>query len=257
MKNNARWKEQFHSLKKAQKIELVLAAVLTLAIIIGVPVYAWFVQEDRVEAFTKIKAPITLDIRAGKKKDIENFVLDGIDLKGIMENNEPERFVFCVKTGKPDVEYDIQLAHTTNIPFTYTLYRAAEVTDGGSYHVDFTPIDYPDEHTYYKIDGAALNLEILNGDQATASHYGRELAKNYDGYYSITYDSQATDGIPEIYAVPLYSQATVTAIDADYDFFILELGWTASSKTDFDQWNIADNNKESDVIYISASIHTQ
>ena len=41
----------------------------------------------------------------------------------------------------------------------------------------------------------------------------------------------------------------------DHDYFILQLDWDGAAVTEgnFAQWNKAENNKETDIIYISAS----
>ena len=102
-------------------------------------------------------------------------------------------------------------------------------------------------------------MTTLNGDTANNSHYGRKIALNNDsdgGYYcySKTYDSGDT---PQIYAVPLYSKTNTLTYEAtdDYDFFILEVvfnGDNDDTNHAFYKWNKAENNKETDIIYISA-----
>lgn len=258
MKNRENRFQKFHKLSPEQKAECVIAAVLTAFLITAIPVHAWFTYSRQMDALTRIKAPTSLDIRAGNRDAIENLDLKDIDIEDIKKNGNPKRYVFCVRTGNPNVTYDIQLAHTTNIPFTYTLYRATEVEAGTSgIDVDYTPLAYPDQHTYYKKNGAALALNPLNPDTDNISNYGRTLALRNDDYYSKTYD--VADGTPELYAVPVYSRVSdLATLDEDYDFFILELGWDdAAGETNFDKWNKADNNKETDIIYISASLHTQ
>lgn len=255
------------NMRPSQRVEFIIAAVLSLFLLVAVPIYAWFTYVNRLENLTKIKAPTSLDIRAGHKDAIEYLELKDIDIEDIKDNGNPKRYVFCVKTGNESLHYDIQLAHTTNIPFLYTLYRAEEGTEGetGVCLEYVSPVD--DETYYYKKSGSgeALPMTLLNGDTDNTSHYGRTIAKNNDGYYSKTYDVAVNDGTPEIYAIPLYSQCTDisssgTDQDPDYDFFILELNWDNNSENnlnDFNKWNKADNNKETDIIYISASIHGQ
>ena len=255
MNKRESWKEKFHSLSKAQKIEFVLAMALTIAIVIGVPVYAWFVSSVRMEVLTKVKAPVTLDIKAGHKEDIEYLVLGEVDIEYIDKQDSPKRYVFCVNTGRVGAQYVIQLAHTTNIPFTYTLYKATEESSAEGADVIYVATD--DTKYYYKKNGAALTMTTLNADTANISRYGRTLAERSGTVYDKTYDVAANDGVPEIYAIPLYSQTTVTAEHADFDYYILELGLDTNTAKKFEKWNMADNNKETDVIYLSASFHSQ
>lgn len=256
MKNMKKFKAVYHSLSRLQRIEFIAASVITMLLFIAVPVYSWFAFSDRLETLTRILTPESLDIRAGNKDPIENFDLTDIDIESLQEGGT-KSYVFCVKTGELGSLYDIQLAYTTNIPFTYTLYRAEETSDPSEVDVIYAPIADETDQTMYKKNGSALNLQILNGDTTSESYYGRLLAKNSDGYFNKTYDAE-DDGTPEIYAIPLYSQVTIAAENAnDYDFFILELSWNESaSSTAFNKWNKATNNKETDMIYISASKHT-
>lgn len=251
-----RWKKKIHSLSKAQKIEFVLAMALTIAIIVGVPVYAWFVSSVRMEVLTKVKAPVTLDIKAGHKEDIEYLVLGEVDIEYIEKQSTPKRYVFCVNTGRVGVQYDIQLAHTTNIPFTYTLYKATEESSAEGADVIYLASDETTKY-YYKKNGSALSMTTINADSENAARYGRTLALQSGTVYDKTYDAASNDGVPEIYAVPLYSQVTVTAEYADFDYYILELGLDTNTAKKFEKWNMADNNKETDVIYLSASFHSQ
>lgn len=250
----------FIRLKTRQKAELVTAFLLTLFLLVGAPIHAWFATQSQMETLTKIKAPPTLDIKSGNKEAIEYLKLKDISIEEIKDNNEPKRYVFCVKTGTAGSTYDIQLAHTTNIPFTYKLYRATEVASETSGVL----VEYKSgvsSNSYYYLRGQQLSLVELNGDTAKDATYGRRLAKNNDAYYSITYQPVADDGTPEIYAVPLYSQVTEISpdendSDLEYDYFILELDWAVSSDTAFNKWNQAIDNKETDIIYIAAKYHT-
>lgn len=240
--------EHFKGLRTEQKVESVIAAVLTVCLLVAAPVYAWFAFSDKLETLTGIKAPAALDIKAGRAEDIQYFELKNIDIESLGEGGK-SYYVFCVITGSTGINYDIQLAHTTNIPFTYKLYRAVDGTSS-DFHVDYTAHDGSDEHSYYK-EGTEVTLVNCNPDTV---YSGRTLGMkdSSDGYYTKTYDSSDT---PEIYAVPLYSQVkNLPTLDPEHDFYILELSWNSASSAaeGFAKWNAAENNKETDVIYLSA-----
>ena len=262
MKILNRLSEKYKKLKLVQKIELITAMVLTLIFVVSLPIFAWFIFQNKMETLTKIKAPALINIRAGNKEDIKFFELSNIDME-----NVPACYVFCIK---PDGnQYEIQLAHTTNIPLDYRLYRAESVSDPASeddYDVDYLASD--SRHYYYKKKDSdnttptivdPLTMTTLNGDTTNNLHYGRTLALNNDsdgGYncYSKTYDTGDT---PQIYAVPLYSKTNTLTYEAtdDYDFFILAVvfnGDNDDTNHAFYKWNKAENNKETDIIYISA-----
>lgn len=254
--------------------------MLTVSLLIALPVYAWFSISSNVETLTKIKAPTTLDIKSGHSYSVQYIDLTDIDASDVDANGIGHKdYVFAVKAGNSSA-YDIQLAHTTNIPFTYSIYRASEIgnsDDDPSVPADnVTTFEYHDEQNskttkyYYGYadadastetqtaveNDAELVLTDLNPDTANEDYYGRMIAENKDGtngiYSGFTKYSGSDD--PEIYAVPLYSQhKNITTWDNEGDYFILRISWdTNRDDTPFASWNAAANNKETDMIYISA-----
>lgn len=246
-----RIKDMFQNLNKMQKIQAILASVISIVFFIEIPVYAWFaLSSNKAETMTKIQEPKNLDIRAGNAESIEYFDLNDINIEEITADS-PKRYVFCVVTGSNKTFYDIQIAHTTNIPFTYSLYRAVEGTASEDGAVPYTTHDANPQTIYYKIAGDKLELTPLNSDTDNISNYGRTLGKKDDKYYNLVYS--AADS-PEIYAVPKYEQVKeLETIDPNHDFYILELGFEGEDVTGFSQWNNNKNNKETDIIYITAN----
>ena len=276
---------RFNALSKAKKAQAIIAAALSVFLLIAIPTYAWFFLGSRVEILTRIKAPTTLDIRAGHAYSVEYLDLSDIDATDVDGNGYGHKdYIFAIKAGSSINSYDIQIAHTTNIPFTYTLYRASELGESGD--ESFKPeisgyvatFEYYDEDTeisavyYYGYasnssateeivnteNAAMLTLTDLNPNETSEQTYGRTIAEKFNGTdgiysgYSKYIDDNGDD--PQIYAVPLYSQHIgITRWDPDHDFYILRLSWnTNSDNTAFAEWNAAANNKETDLIYISA-----
>lgn len=271
-------KKRISDLPKSQKVQLVIASLLTVFLLIAIPAFAWFSLSSRVETLTKIKAPTTLDIKAGHSYSVQYVDLSNIDVTDVdNEGNGYKDYVFAVKAGNSSA-YDIQLAHTTNIPFTYTLYRASEIGEGTTQNAapsgsvaTFEYYDESNQQTIYYYYGyasnsaseetrvstaneAILNLTDLNPESGSA--FGRTIAENYDGtdgIYSGKTDYNSPDN-PEIYAVPLYSKHSgITTWNDNGDYFILRISWkTGNDSTAYAEWNAASNNKETDMIYISA-----
>ena len=245
----SRVKESFGKLSKIQKIEAIAAAALTISLMAAIPAYAWFALTHKAETMTKVQEPKNLDIRAGNAEAVEYFDLNDIDIESITPET-PQRYVFCVVTENPKTYYDIQIAHTTNIPFSYTLYRAETGSISDSGIVAYTTHTNSPETIYYKRNGTALTLEKLNEDDG---YSGRKLGKNGDVYYDLVYNENDE---PEIYAVAKYEQVKeLETRDPDHDFYILELGIDTTTDVEgFKTWNTAEkNNKETDIIYITAS----
>ncbi len=266
--------QRFKDLSKPKKLQLVMASLLTLVLVIGIPVYAWFSYSSNIETLAKIKAPTTLDIKSGHAYSIEYLDLSDIDASDVDENGVGSKdYIFAVKAGSSISSYDIQIAHTTNIPFTYELYRASELGEGNNpppgtvatfvYHNEQTEesISYyygyasnsSDSEDSVAVPGSSkLELTDLNPDGDT---FGRILGKKNDasGIYSEKTGYSGADD-PQLYAVPLYSQHTgIKTWNPAADYFILRLKWnTKNDNTAFAKWNAAENNKETDMIYISA-----
>lgn len=251
--------KKIKNLKGRQKTEFIIAASLTAILFVSFPVYAWFSYSRNLETLTKIKEPGGIIIRAGKSDasakeadPIVNFEMKEIDIEDIAEGKSAQ-YVFSVKTGEYNSKYHLLLAHTTNIPFTYSIYNASNATDPENEDcIAYHPKDDTSKITYYK-KGSEIILESLNCDNG---QYGRNIALKTGDYYNYTYESNDT---PEIYAVPVYlksveSQKHSEAAADSYDYYILEIKWDngTTGNEAFEKWNIAVNNKETDIIYITA-----
>lgn len=279
MKKLSKLKDHFMKLSRADKIQLVIASFLTLVLVAGLPAFAWFSAGKKLEAFTKIKQPDNLDIRAGHYDPVQYFDLSDIDIKKIAgEDGEPatpHRVVFSVSAGDYKIPYKLQLAHTTNNPFKYRIFRATEytiTTEGTSEtetatEADVTYISVPlknqdkpaDEYTFYYRKGEEVTLTVMNADPDPSGKYGRQIASGSGSYYGKSYDEDNGD-TPEIYAVPIYEQSKQISQDknSEHDYFILEISYdeTAATSGSFSEWNLAENKNETDMVYITASRFT-
>ena len=263
MKGLKKLKLKFSKLSKGKKIQVIAASLLTLALIIGIPVYTWFALGGKIEAFTKVKEPDNLDIRAGHFDPAQYFSLNDIDIETIATSGTPHRVVFSVSAGDYKIPYQLQLAHTTNIPFKYRIFRAKEYvagTAGAPANPDVTYVSTytrdqgdPNYTFLYQKTEEEITLTPVNRDTSSTGSYGRQLALRSGDYYNDTYDSGDE---PEIYAVPIYEQSGKITNDAssEHDYFILEISWDTNAGTgNFSEWNVAQNKKETDMIYLTAS----
>ena len=210
----------FKAMSKVQKTEFIIASFLTILLLAGFPIYAWFANLKNLETITKIQEPGDIIIRAGKNgsasttdeaDSIINFEMKDLDIKSIADSldadgevvaGKPKRFVFSVKPGDYNRNYDLQIAHTTNIPLTYTLYKASAVdkkdipsdqeeidtaVEGNEWAV-YQPKSSTDENdiNYYQKVGTAIGLTHRNDDKGA---YGRILALRNGQYYNKTYDN--------------------------------------------------------------------
>lgn len=280
----------FKSLSITQKVQLVVAFIITVVLFISAPTMAWFSYQRRIAKIMKIESPNVLYLNSAHREDAVNFEVKGINAdekivddygntvlyntSGIvdMEHGEPKNithkdFVFNV-TGEAVDTFTIQLAYTTNNPFTYELYAANEYTSsqaashkmangeavlveykltqttlnselpaisGTQYNLDVTPPD----SLYYMIDTACRDSKATSG-----KYVGRYLNKSSDTYpgYSNVQEN----------AYPTYWQAIgVEAFPGDDNpdktpfsrHFILRVKWS--------EGELDNSAKETDIIYIT------
>ena len=115
---------------KKQKIQVIIATFLTLLLTIQIPVMAWFRKQREAARFERINAPNTLFVTAAHREDSKNLVMDG---KWMYANGneygkmEYQDFVFAV-AGDYVEDFTLQLAHTTNNPYTYEIFEAEALT---------------------------------------------------------------------------------------------------------------------------------
>ena len=215
------WKQER---RKRRAIWAVGSAALVL---LAVPVLAWLYIQRSMETITEIKKPEILSIKAGDMQDREQLELGTIDVSG---DRKTKDVVFCVYSAEQGKSYHLQLAHTTNIGFTYSIYKASSPTEGGD--VTYLGKQYKKGQS---LQGGYLNLAE---DQKHATKT----------YHATTY---GTYGNVQQAAEPLYWKSdaqetlpnTKNASEEFYvNYYILHISWDETVQ----------NNKETDMIYLMA-----
>lgn len=255
-------KEKFKKLSLLVKIQLVIALICTVSI----PAFAWFAYLDRIETLSKIKEPPVINLASGGEDPALYITLDNIDVT----NGTEKYIVFSVEPGKY-AAYDIQLSHTTNIPFTYQLYRVKEEENGTIEYMDHTRDANGDEtELLYSVisdaEGTTSGEIILTDFNPDNSSTGRILGDETELVAINRRNYADTDEVNQ-YVKPLYSLARRIPqlnddIDdsSDRDYFAIKITWIQGNDgnpyNDSTYWNYAFNNKETDIIYISAKQNT-
>lgn len=231
----------------------------------------------------------------GEEQSIINFDLSDIDTEDknypYYEDGDLKYyykdFVFCVK-GKAISMYDLQLAHTTNIAFKYEIYRAIQ-DDAGP--IVYTSLDKtviqryslrrvkPNGSGGVTIDPVTGNvqyedwIEPLDGkyiNNANAEDPNKRVIAQTGGDTSWAKDLTSrsydqSDG-KQKYANPVYwlkrGIPVYTEEKTDEGFthsYVLRISWIMpESLTDTDReekLDIVQNNKETDMIYITAAVN--
>ena len=276
------------NLPRVKKIEVVLAAALTLALVIGIPVFAWFYNERSVGDLERVDTPTKLFITAAHD-DIKYLQLNDIKVSDSSENKK--YYVFCV-SGKSASYYNLQLAYTTNNQFEYFVYPAKQLTTsqvegGATYQAKHTAHDDNgnETETYYYAIETDPSINNPNNSFSGLEHYrlwsgsviqqdDRGIVTSYlnktdgslianDTKHNITYhykeydsNSPGDSGVgAQLYGEPIYwlAKRIKSGMDASNEFinyYILEINWE-KAKEAAGSAGLKDD-KETDIIYIIA-----
>ena len=219
-KDTTKW-----SRRKKRAIAAVVAAALALVVL---PVFAWLYMQRSMETITKVNMPYALLIGAGDAKPIQQLELSNIDVSA----SKSKDVVFCVYSEKPSKSYDLQLAHTTNIGFTYEIYTATRADSNAS--TDVVECLGKQYAKGVKLSGSYLNIDENNRYATEAYH-----RETYGEYKKVQKSAE-----------PLYWKTTSQEIlpankdDTAYyvNYYILHISWDENVQ----------NNKETDMIYLMA-----
>ena len=227
--------------KKSNNKPWIIAAIsLVVLLTATAAVYAWFTNQRKIDTITKVNAPTSLKIGAGAKEDSANIDMGGIDVTS--ETVKKKDFVFCVYSDSTVGNYKIQLAHTTNIGFKYTIYKAAESSTKPS-EGDFVLYEdhTTEKNSHYYTKGAEISGAYLNQKEADKIANDTLHDKSYGTYSSVQKNAE-----------PLYWQSQPIAPSQPtetntgfVDYYILEVSWEGVT---------IPNDKETDMFYITAGI---
>lgn len=224
--------------KKIIKRNIIMLSIATaIAMVCAVPVLGWFTRQRRMSTFAKVKSPTALNIGAGNKEDSVYIDLGDIDVEDSMVTSKS--FVFCVYSDENKGNYKLQLAHTTNIPFTYKIYSARATDDENQATVTY--VSQEDSNTYYYKKGEEIQGAYLNKQADKQIANENKHNDTYGDYNNV-----------QINAEPLYWQNTspINPVGIEnesgfVDYYILELSWTTGE---------IKNDKETDIVYLTAGM---
>jgi hypothetical protein len=241
-------KEQTKNYKNNKKM-FICAMAVTIILVFVLASMAWFYFHRSLQTITEVNSPIKLYITAGNQEAIENLDLGDIDV----EDGTSKDYVFCVY-GSPADDYILQLAHTTNIPFTYKIYKATENGSGtasqktGCVSYQSENKDKSGNRVYYyyekadtPVSGSYLNLSNNDGKIADNTYH--------DASYGSETGVKSYDQVQKN-AEPLYWQTSVSVTPDELSsgdfchYYILEVSWDDADKIE--------NNKETDIVYLMA-----
>lgn len=221
-----------------KKVMFILSALIIILLAVSLPIYAWFSNQKGLVTMTKVQSPVALNIGAGNKENCAYIDMSGIDVEGTYKS---KNFVFCVYSDVTRDNYNIQLAHTTNIPFTYKIYKANESETQPSDNSGVIYYDNTDTDTHYYTKVQEVAGDYLNqNESSTANDSKHDITY---GEYESSYVQQNAEPLYWQNSDPIQPSGTGTGF---VDYYILEVNWE-------DQSTIK-NNKETDMVYITAGV---
>ena len=190
---------------------LVLFLILLALLLAAVGTVAWMRYIRSLQTVTLVQ--VTSLSLVGPDENTLAIELGDLDVSSA----ESEDFVFGVKSVNLD-KCTIQLAHTTNIPFQYEIYKATK--NGNSFSTS-----------------ELLTGTYLNQDEESS------LALQGDHYFTSTYQAgTGSYGHVQKNAAPLYwKSGDVTITENQTTYFILKVIWGGG----------LENNKETDMVYLT------
>lgn len=222
--------------QEKKKKQMIAAAAVTVLLLLTISVMAWLYYQRSMETATRIQEPNALMIGEGDQQEIWKMDLGNIDVN---QKQQYKDIVFCV-FGFEQLSYQLELAHTTNIGFTYEIFPAEKNSSGSVSDA---------EGMKYNETENALSGQYLNPDssdtkiaQPTGTYHNRTYAKINGGDGS--YDTVQKHAEPLYWrntnTLTLSTQKSTTGVYIDY--YILHISWD----------NTFQNNKETDMVYLMA-----
>lgn len=193
---------------------LIAALVAAVGMLASVGTFAWLRYTRSLHTVTLVQIP-TLSLKGAST---DTLVMDIGDID--VESSGKKENVFRVTAGI-DTNYIIQLAHTTNIPLTYTIYP---VEEGGSNQVVEGNVTY----SY----GTPLAGGYLNQDSSGLANSSLH-SETYGSYQNVQKNAE-----------PLYWQSDVQTSDGEDTYYVLVISWGSGLK----------NDKETDMIYLTVGM---
>ena len=250
---------------KANRTKIIkgVVSLLMLAGITALPVVAWFHSQRTLARMQRVNPPDAIYLSAAHRENEVNFQVGGVDVADL----DHQDYVFSV-AGKRISTYRLRLAHTTNNPFTYTLYeanfydsatkpatgefveyRASGVKTPGADAITVNPDVTGGETYYYSIKtqtvGETTSPVLVSGRVLNADSNDSSIAAASGQYHTYTYGSQSTN--IQKNAEPLYWISNdITGSAANSPSFchnyILRVSW--------DPEEVDLLNRETDIIYL-------
>ena len=142
------------------KLPWIAALLLVIISITCYQTYAWFAHQKKIAELQKVKEPNQLFISAAYAEDVLLFQIPKIDVSDTEVTSAVYPFAVA---GEYVNHFTLQLAHTTNVPFTYKIYEATAYETDATGRVAYTVGEQWTEFATLTFDQRKKNGTSLQG----------------------------------------------------------------------------------------------
>lgn len=196
--------ERFKKLNKKKKIQLVTAAVLTMALLVALPLYAWFTHTRSIAMTTQINAPTQLYITAGNKESVANLEMGNIDVEsGTYKDITYTLTVTLVDSNGNEIgdadfdKYSVTFDGVTNrfsADSKSISYQDRVLSTGGFSYDDFI-LNF--DKSQLTSSNVFMKLEAVPTDPSDLPTLSAIIGVSYVKPYSASWTGQFTDNTPQ------------------------------------------------------------
>lgn len=221
---------------------VIAAMILPMTQLIS---YAWFALTSvGIGSLARVEKPAPFAITGPYGVDGSDIQIDFISVNATVDHQAEgigkKQYLFCVEGVSSIKQYEIVIAHTTNVNFTYSVQMADKVQS------EFYSEEYAGqilEHPFY-YSNHMIQFDSYNRDGDLAIRDA-----NKDVYYKKTYHEGGT-ALPTEYvqknAMPIYEHALIE-LGEDYNgkqYYILNVTWS------IEEDSLENKLKETDMVYV-------
>lgn len=219
--------------RQAEK-RIWILGILLFTTICAYITFAWITDLRGIETYTEVVKPEEIIIGGGNAEEIESIDLGNIDIEN---SNQFQYFVFSVIGKEGTGTYDLQLSHTTNLPFTYEIYKAQSDSSGD---ISYFTIENNTEYKY-SLEGPETPLDGGYINKAAGVADDSRRIQSYQSYNLVQKNAYPLHWLKEDISV---RDTTNDEDDKFIDYYVLKVSWDEDIVID----------KETDILYLIAEV---
>lgn len=230
-----------------KKKKMAMIAIVLILALVCTGIYAWLYFNRTLTTYAHVEAPSTLAIMGPNQTTMEALDLSNVDLTN---TTYKAQIVFCV-TGSGTQKYKMELAYTTNVPFTYHIYKTTQTSAKPDESADYDNVcvyESAEGSFYYPYSAGDLQngtyINAVSGNNNLAIQRG-DAGSKHDSAYDSEYSNVQKHAEPLYYLIKGIDAGEPDAATHQFaDYYVLELTWDSEIATSY--------MKETDLVYLLA-----